>query len=97
MTHILQVKQPETEKRGRGANGTNDDILQALLVHEPQAGPSSSRNPGLPSLHSSLRPESSGEDSDADAGAKNGDGGQCLSVSLCLFVCVSFSLYLSEL
>ncbi|GFR61950.1 general transcription factor IIE subunit 1-like [Elysia marginata] len=69
----VEVKPAETDKRGRTTNGKNDDILQALLVHEPQAGPSSSsRHPALPSFHSSLRP-SSGEDSDADTGARNGD------------------------
>lgn len=69
----IEVKPAEPDKKGRGANGTNDDILQALLVHEPQAGPSStSRHPALPSIHSSLRP-SSGEDSDAETGARNGE------------------------
>ncbi|RUS71059.1 hypothetical protein EGW08_021183 [Elysia chlorotica] len=67
---ILEVKGPEPDKRGRAANGASDAILQALLVHEPQSGPSSS---SAPSLHSALRRASSGDDSDAETAAKNGD------------------------
>ncbi|GFO08539.1 general transcription factor iie subunit 1-like [Plakobranchus ocellatus] len=74
-TGTVEMKSAEADKRGRSANGTNDDILQALLVHEPQAGPSSSafsRQTSLPTTSS--RQDSSGEDSDANAATKNGDG-----------------------